>query len=205
MGRLCGPHPSLWWRRLPPSSGPMLAPCNLHSRPFHGELRYPYAQWPIGHLILPTRCGCRPIRVAHPRCVVWVDERWLDEKSPNRFAPLRWSRSRLLGVKRTPSPFSPPRRIVLLAGARRLCASFSHGRGCRLSSTSWCPLLCDRGLGLGPERRDPLASGSTSRFGDWRSLSLVRERSHTTTDVTTTPRQVLAASCLRYRIFSSTN
>ena len=69
--------------------------------------RYPYAQWLIGHLILPTPCGFRPIRVARPPCVLWVGERWLDEKSPNRFAPLRWSRSRLSGVEHTTPLFFP--------------------------------------------------------------------------------------------------
>ena len=67
------------------------------------------------------------------------------------------------------------RRIVLLAGARRLPASLSHGLGRQLSSTSWCPLLCGRGLGLGPQRRDPLVSGSSSPSVD-SAFALPRER-----------------------------
>ena len=43
------------------------------------------------------------------------------------------------------------------------------------------PLFCGRGLGLGPQGRDPLVSGSTSLPSIRRSLSLVRERTHTTT------------------------
>ena len=74
-----------------------------------------------------------------------------------------------------PPLFPSPRRIVLLAGARRPPASFSHGRGCRLSSTLWCPLLCGRGLGLGPKGRDPLVSGSTSPSVD-SAFTLPRER-----------------------------
>ena len=79
------------------------------------------------------------------------------------------------GSNPPPSLFSPPRRIVLLASARRLPASFSHSRGRRLSSTSWCPLFCGRGLGLGPQRRDRFVSGSTSPSVD-SAFTLLRER-----------------------------
>ena len=161
-GRGASALPSLWRQRLPPSSGSIVAPCNLHSRWFHGELRYAYVQWPTSHLVLRTRCGCAPIRVAHPHCVVWLDERWLDEKSPNRSHRFVGRGAAFLGVKPIPLFFSSSQEDRSAGCARRLAASFSHGRGCRLSSTSWCPLPCGRGLGLGPQRRDPLVSGSTS-------------------------------------------
>ena len=49
-----------------------------------------------------------------------------------------------------------------------------------ISSGASIDLLCGRGLGLGPQGRDPLVSGSTSPSVD-SAFTLVRERTHTTT------------------------
>ena len=85
----------------------MVVPCNLHSRSFHGELRYPYAQWPIGHLILPTRCGCGPIRVARLVWCGWMSAGWTKNRPIVSYRFVGRGAAFLV-VKPTPPPFSRP-------------------------------------------------------------------------------------------------
>ena len=96
----------------------------------NGE-RYPPAKWPIGHPILPTRCGCVRIcfLIGRGQYALPTTHYGAGDRAPAGRKIDQSSRAssfvaepHLLGAKPPPSLFSPPRRIALgrtlLAGAR---------------------------------------------------------------------------------------